>query len=304
MPKKRKKKGSGVDSLKKQQMAANYGFALAFMKSDPELWKLFNTAVKKTWDANMFVARLRSTKWFKRNSASVRNAIMQETADPATYRANISKMSRTLADAWGSRYGTRVEGKWINYWSKMAFRMGWSEAEALDHMSRNVDYDKALRRRDLGGTAAELRGQLEAAETQYGLSMGNNWKAKKLEELVEGRNTIQGVTDSLREWARQEYAAFAAELDSGKTIMEIADPYRQQMAELLEINPADISIRDQMLQRALKSKDKEGRPAALSMTDFANTVRKDSRWQYTNNAKKDAANVTAQLLQSFGLMEG
>ena len=72
-----------VDKINKEEMATQYGFALAFMKSDPELWKLFNQATQQTWTADRFIAGLRNTKWFQHHSASVRNAILQQTSDPA-----------------------------------------------------------------------------------------------------------------------------------------------------------------------------------------------------------------------------
>ena len=56
------------DSLNQTQMAANYGFALAFLNSDKELKALFSQAVKKGWEPQMFVARLRATKWGLRSA--------------------------------------------------------------------------------------------------------------------------------------------------------------------------------------------------------------------------------------------
>lgn len=303
MPKKRKKKGSGVDSLKKQQMAANYGFALAFMKSDKELWNLFNTAVKKTWDPNMFVAKLRATKWFKKHSADVRNAIMQQAADPATYKANLAKMRANVENVWGQTYGLPAPGKnLIGRWAEMAFRMGWSEEQLVEKMGRSVNYAKLLRTNTARGTAGEVLAQLDELAAQYGLNPGDNWRRGNLKAIVEGDATIQGIQDYVRERAKMRYGAFAEQIDAGRTMMEIADPYFEVVSNLLERNPADIDIHEGLIQKALTMKDEKGRPAAMNINDFSNLVRKDSRWQYTANAKKDVANVTSNLLQSFGLM--
>jgi hypothetical protein len=37
-------------------MSSQYGFALAFLNSDPEISTLFKNAVKNTWTPDMFVA--------------------------------------------------------------------------------------------------------------------------------------------------------------------------------------------------------------------------------------------------------
>jgi hypothetical protein len=297
--------GGGKDNLKAQELAANYGFAMAFLKSDKELWNLFQQATKKTWGADMFVAKLRDTKWFKRNSAPVRNAIMQKAADPATYKANVSKMGATLRDSWGKAYGIGTQGKqgaWVDYWAETAYRMGWSEAEAIDHMTKGVNYQQLLKRKDLGGTAAETREQLNQLVANFGVDLGDKWKATQLEKVLEGDGTIGGVQDMVREYAKQQYGAFANQLDAGKTMTEIADPYVQKMSELLELNPNQVGLKDGLVQRALTMKDQaSGKPAGMNLNDFANSVRSDKRWQYTGNAKEQVANVTSTLLQSFGL---
>lgn len=295
--------GGGHDTIKKQRLAAEYGFALAFMKSDPELWHLFNQAVKKTWDANMFVARLRATKWFKHHSAAARNAIMQRTSDPATWQANVDKMQSTVRDEWGKLFGEgTIDDKQLARWAKTAQTLGWSEGELIDHMSKGLNYQKLLQNKNLGGTAAETEAQLDQLISEYGVDLGNKWKAGQVRDIIDGGGTIGGIQDQVREMAKQQYAAFADQLDAGKTMSEIADPYVQKMSDLLELDPNAVGVKNDIIQKALTQRTKDGKPAAMNMSDFANMVRQDHRWQYTDNAKTQVANVTSNLLRSFGLM--
>lgn len=294
----------GIDNINKKDMAAEYGFALAFMKSDPELEKLFGQAVRQTWTPDKFIARLRGTKWFKNHSASVRNAILQQTADPATYEANVDKMMATVKNAWGSTFG---KAEWdrdqLRAWAETAHRMGWSEAELMDRMAKSINYKKMLGNNRLGGTAAQVESQLDSLISNYGLNLGKNWKATNLEKIIKGDDTIEGVANRVRELAKREYKAFADAIDGGATVREIADPYAQQMADLLEINPNDVDIqKDKLIQRALKATSQDGKPAAMDFSSFADMVRKDDRWQYTDNAKEHVAGVATELFRSFGLM--
>lgn len=291
-----------VDKINKQKMAAEYGFALSFMRSDDELWKLFNQAVKKTWDPNLFIAKLRGTKWFKTHSANVRNAIMQETSDPATYKANVAQMTATVKDAWGKMFGdSMANDDRLAAWAETAHRMGWSEAQLIDRMTKGIDYQKLLTRTKLGGTAAETRDALNQLSEQYGVKVGDQWMANTLKKVLEGSDTMTGVTSRIRELSKRTYAAWADQIDAGMTMSEIADPYRQQMADLLEVNPAEIDLHDNMIQQALKQTTTDGKPAAMSLTAFADKVRQDNRWQYTDNAKQQVASATEGLLRSFGL---
>lgn len=66
------------------------------------------------------------------------------------------------------------------------------------------------------------------------------------------------------------------------------------MASVLEVAPDSISLSDQTLRNAI-GPDKE-----MSIYDFQKALRKDSRWQYTNNAREEIAGITQKILQDFG----
>ena len=99
-----------------------------------------------------------------------------------------------------------------------------------------------------------------------------------------------------------EYKAFADRIAGGETVQSIADPYVQKMSDLLELNPNDVNVTDKRIQAALKQVTPDGKPAAMDLHTFEDYVRKDNRWQYTDNAKQQVAGATQDLLRSFGLM--
>jgi hypothetical protein len=290
-----------TDTIDKQRMASEYGFALAFMNSDPELAHLFNQAVKNTWDVNMFTAKLRATKWFQHHSASVRNAIIMKTSDPASYKANVDQMISQVRDVWGKAYGAGTQPAQLDKWAETAFRMGWSQEQLMDRLGKGVSYSAMLKNKNLGGTAAETKAQLNEFISQYGIDPGGNWKAVQLKNVMTGGDTINGIQSRVRDMAKQQYGAFADQIDAGRTVMEIADPYMQKMSDLLELDPASVNVKDAAIQKALTMKNADGKPVGQSLSDFADSVRQDARWQYTKNAKQQVADVGSQLLRSFGL---
>jgi len=83
-------------------------------------------------------------------------------------------------------------------------------------------------------------------------------------------------------------------IDQGIDLESIYSPYRNTMASVLEIAPDSISLSDQTLRNAI-GPDKE-----MSIYDFQKALRKDSRWQYTNNAREEVAGITQKILQDFG----
>ena len=290
-----------VDKIDKQRMAANYGFALAFMRSDDELWKLFNQAVKQTWTADRFVAKLRNTDWFQKHSSSVRNAILQETSDPASYSAAVDQMYSTVRDAWGSLFGTaQMDQKDLRAWAETAHRMGWSQSQLIDRMSQGVNYQKLLRSQEMGGSTAALDGQIQQLTSAYGLSMGDGWRARQIKRIVQGDDTIEGVQSRLRELAMREYKGFADAISGGQSVQDIAEPYIQRMADLLELNPAEVGVSDRLIQKALKMTTADGKPAGMDLGSFADLVRSDDRWQYTDNAREQMSSIVASIGQMFG----
>ena len=83
-------------------------------------------------------------------------------------------------------------------------------------------------------------------------------------------------------------------LDQGLDLANIYAPYRNTMAALLEMTPDSITLDDPVLRSAY-GQDKE-----MSIYDFKRAVRKDPRWQYTDNARQDVSNVALQVLRDFG----
>jgi hypothetical protein len=80
----------------------------------------------------------------------------------------------------------------------------------------------------------------------------------------------------------------------GTDLETIYQPYKTRMASILELNPQSISINDSTLRSAI-GPDKE-----MPLYEFEKALRKDSRWQYTNNAKSKVSEISARIRRDFG----
>jgi hypothetical protein len=83
-------------------------------------------------------------------------------------------------------------------------------------------------------------------------------------------------------------------LSQGIDLDTVYSPYRNLMASILELNPESIDLKDPTLRSAI-GPDKE-----MPIYDFEKALRKDYRWQYTDNAKRDVSNVALKVLRDFG----
>ena len=74
----------------------------------------------------------------------------------------------------------------------------------------------------------------------------------------------------------------------------IYSPYKDVLAQTLEINPNGITLNDPSLRMAI-GPDKE-----MSLYDYKKMLRKDPRWQYTDNARQTVSSGLTQVLRDFG----
>ena len=76
----------------------------------------------------------------------------------------------------------------------------------------------------------------------------------------------------------------------------IYSPYKQTMASVLELSPEAISLSDPTLRAAITGQGE------VPLYDFERALRKDDRWQYTNQARSEVSSAAQKVLQDFGFM--
>ena len=83
-------------------------------------------------------------------------------------------------------------------------------------------------------------------------------------------------------------------MDQGVDLETIYNPYKRQMAALLEVDDGAISLDDPLLRSAI-GPDKE-----MSLFEFQRNIRRDPRWQFTNNAREEVSDIALTVLRDFG----
>jgi hypothetical protein len=108
--------------------------------------------------------------------------------------------------------------------------------------------------------------------------------------------------NALRESAAEAFPALADKIKAGINLKTLADPYIQSMSSILEIPDSGIDLFDPKVRNALAYTLPDGKVGTRSIYDFEKELRKDPRWQYTNNARNEAASVASTVLKDFGFM--
>lgn len=142
-----------------------------------------------------------------------------------------------------------------------------------------------------------FRQDLARAASANGLSLDRDFKglADTWIKRIESGEDPDIFKQMIRDVAKRGYPESVNKLmDQGIDLETIYAPYKRTMASVLEINPEAVTLDDPVLRTAI-GPDKE-----MSLYDFQRALRKDSRWQYTNNAREEVASITQKILQDFG----
>lgn len=182
--------------------------------------------------------------------------------------------------------------------------------EELQQLATEV-YDKAIENNPVQ-IRNLIRGMI--GDTRQGQA-GNDYAELKAVAVANGLDLDKTFGSNLNEWLQKidkgesidTYKRLirntakigmpqnvAALLDNGVDLEAIYSPYKNLMAATLEINPETIDLNDPVLRSAVTG-DKE-----VPLYEFQRQLRKDSRWQYTNQAKQEVSDVALKVLRDFG----
>jgi hypothetical protein len=147
-----------------------------------------------------------------------------------------------------------------------------------------ANYDKLVEAaRDNGFQVSDI---LPGAATEQQVIQG----------IISGNIDINRVIADSRKLAAQGQPQYVRDLLSqGYTLKQVFAPYRQVMANILEIgDPNQIDLNDPVLRSAITEK------GDMNLFDFKRQLRQDQRWQYTAQAREDVSTAAFQVLRDFG----
>lgn len=171
------------------------------------------------------------------------------------------------------------------------FLNGIDDATILDELASGITPSTAA------GTTADALTSLRATARANGFNLDIDF-ANQLADWTQRLAKGEPVTNFERLIREQAKLGLPQKvqglLDEGLDLANIFAPYRNVMSSLLELTPDSIDLNDPLLRSAY------GPDAEVSLYDFKKAVRKDPRWQYTDNAREDVSNVALKVLRDFG----
>lgn len=284
--------------LTPEELAATYGWAHGFLNSIPEVKKKFDQAVDETWTAQKFQAELRDTSWWKETSETRRQAQVTQKTDPATWNAQLEAaiiQVRQLA----AETGAAIPASKLSKIAKNILETGMDESQIRYAIGGYVDFTKK-------GTLRGEAGMHEYTMKQYAYNMGIKLDDQTIKnqaaQVVRRVATTEDFESQVRDQAKSMFPAYEQQIDAGSTVRDIASPYMSLMAEELQIPDNSIDVMDPIIKKAMNGLDANGKPGGVSLYDFQNQLRNDSRWTKTGGAQNGVMNAGLKVLQDMGLV--
>jgi hypothetical protein len=135
---------------------------------------------------------------------------------------------------------------------------------------------------------------LKSVARLNGITLSDDKINSYVTDIRNGKD-VNVIKDSIRQMAGLGRSEKVNKLlAEGNDLDTIYSPYKTTMASLLEVPEDQIDLNDSALQGVF------GPTGEMSIYDFRKALKKDSRWQYTNNAREKAYSAVNRILQDFG----
>jgi hypothetical protein len=273
------KTGKDLEDIYKpyiEAMATTFGVAASTLKPNDKLLKdVFSE--KGGISLDKFDSLLRTDSRYKGTKAAFGAEEVRQRI-----RDNALSQGVTLSDA-------DVEDIYNN-----SIAVGGGDATIKALVRAKLKYTKGG---TLGGAAGEALTDLKKTAKANGLDFdkqfgdqAQTWIAKIAQG--ESPDTFKNIIRQTAKLGLPEKVGSL--LDLGVDLETIYSPYKNVMASVLEINPQTIGLDDKTLRSAI-GPDKE-----MTIYDWERSLRKDARWQYTNNARQEVSGIALNVLQQLG----
>ena len=280
--------------------AASFGYSLAFFGQDPELQGLLDRATANNYTSERFVAELQNTNWFRTKSESWRKYSALVTTDPATYAEMQRKAQDKVTQMWVNLGGSAANMSEIPGLAGLVIATGMDDNQIENFIGARLGYEQGHFQ---FGQAAALEMQYRQTLADYGVSVDDATLGGWVRTGISNPHVADGTVKMYAlKAAQSKYPALVDRLNAGETMKDIASPYIQSQAKLLEQNPNAVSMDDPLIQQALSYRDKDGKVTSKTIWQFEQDLRQDPRWRKTQNAQDSVMSAGRQVLSDFGLV--
>lgn len=284
-----------------QDIMGSYGFVGLLAKAVPELKAILEQATRGQWTPDRFVQTVADSNWYKSTSATDREWITKQMTDPASAERETvvgSDKIRNLSQQLGLAMPDieTARGLWLR-----------TRLDNLDEVGIKAHLARVLTNSpETGGDLGRAVNEMFKLAHDYGYTStdlsGEILDAARRSMAESGQADTTAWTSKMTAYAETYFAPYKDEIRGGRTVAEISKPVMDRVAQLLEMNPANMNVNDPLIKKAMTQWSPEGR--AYSLREIEDQTRRDARWKVTDNAKQSAVQMAEEIATKFGMLPG
>jgi hypothetical protein len=243
-----------------------------------------------------FQIEMDSQPWAQKYKSTAIEDMDFEARFPDLYREAIDSSVEGLRDQ-AVAFGAQLTDDQLRELAVRSRRFGMNESELANALTDFVDAESG----NFRGVAGSTQSKIKSWAMRNGLQLADNMVNDYSRNILRGNTTEADVFQDLRNtYLVGAFPAWADRIQAGMDPADIAAPYKQRMARLLEVGEDDIDLNDALLQKAMQGVGADGKPSVTPLYAFEKQVREDPRWQQTDNAYETYTKVGTGLLKMFG----
>jgi hypothetical protein len=262
----------------------------------PELNHQLELAVQGGWSVAKFQQSIEATNWYRTHNDSARQLVALQYSDPTEYKTRVANAAQQVSTLAG-QMGVSLTAGQISSLSQQFLVSGWSTQTLQYEVGKFYNGSPK-------GQAAGILQQMQQTYADYGVPISQGSLEARVRQVLEGATTADTYKEEAIQTAKSLYPSIALQLDSGLTVKNIADPYIQQMSNILEVDPNTVGVTDPLIKKALQGSvvTANGKSTATStpLWQFEQTLRSDPRWSKTQNARDTVSTALVKLGGDFG----
>lgn len=273
------------------------------IRSEPQMQTIisdfFAELDEDTFDFSTFSAQLmtqmKGTDWYTLQRESIRDSIVLEMDDPATYKANIAQNMKDIKQMMFEE-GVSLQPAIINWMKVRAERMNYDKDELREFVvTTGRGGDKPTRGNakrifdDINGYAQSMLVPIDSGKAwdySFDIAAGND-------SMANPQDFIQGLASNTFDFVNvQELAS------KGITISDLLSDAKQQIATTLDLNSNDVRLYNMSLDDLVVGEGDSKR--FINRQDAEAWAKKQGRYQMTDEHRGGVVNLANGIANHFG----
>lgn len=204
-----------------------------------------------------------------------------------SYQVSISNRAKLL--------GIKLSAPEVDYIARVAESQNYSAEQVDAALTGLIKWDSLQ-----GGTLTAARDSINALAKDYLVSFTDDLVRDWSTRLATGAATTEGFKSVVMAQAKLQNPWLATYIDEGLNPNELLDPGRRQIATSLGLNPAEIDFSDPINMALVTTKDDKGNTRLATIPEIRTNIRKDPRWEQTDEARQLTSSLARSIAQIFG----